>query len=149
MINPWYITWFCDVEAAFTFSRSGGSFGLIFSIKQREDSRVIVEKIHEFFGFAGNIYVVKEFLGGERSGHTKPSVIYKVTRISELKLIVDHFDKYPLQNQKKLEAFRVWREMVMYKLENYRDIQYDKLHSLALKLSGLNSKSRAFITHKK
>lgn len=149
MLDPWYVTGFCDGEAAFTYSRSGGSFGLIFSIKQRADSRQVVEDLHSFFGYLGRIYEVKESRDGQKSGFTRPAVIYKVTRIGELKAIVDHFDKYPLQNQKKLGAYRTWREMVMYKLENYRDIEYDKLRVLAEKLSSLNSKSRAFVIHKK
>jgi DNA primase large subunit len=149
MLDPWYVTGFCDGEAAFTYSRSGGTFGLIFSIKQRADSRKIIEDLRQFFGYLGNIYEVKESKEGQKSGHTKPSVIYKITRIDELKLVVDHFDKYLLQNQKKFEAYSVWREMVMYKLENYRDIEYDKLRVLAEKLSSLNSKSRAFVIHKK
>jgi hypothetical protein len=149
MLDPWYVTGFCDGEAAFTYSRSGGSFGLIFSVKQRADSRQIIEDIRQFFDYLGNIYEVKESKEDLRSGHTKPSVLYKITRINELKLVVDHFDKHPLQNQKKLGAYNTWREMVMYKLENYRNIEYDKLRVLAEKLSSLNSKSRAFKIHKR
>ena len=52
MLNPWYVTGFCDGEAAFTYSRAGGSFGLYFAVKQREDNRQIVEDIQEFFNFA-------------------------------------------------------------------------------------------------
>jgi len=62
---------------------------------------------------------------------------------------VEHFDKYPLQSQNKLEAYKVWREMVTHKTENYRDTDYDVLHQLAEKLSSLNLKSRAFKVHKK
>lgn len=149
MLNPWYVTGFCDGGAVFTYSRSGGSFGITFSIKQREDSRKVIDDLRQFFGFVGNIYEVKESLGGQKSGHTKPAVIFKVNKIAELKSIVDHFDKYPLQNQKKYEAYGAWREMVMYKLENYRDIEYDKLRALAEKLSSYNSKSRTLAIHKK
>ena len=149
MLDPWYVTGFCDGEAAFTYSRTSGSFGMAFSIKQRQDSRKLIEDLQAFFGSIGNIYEVKESREGKKSGFTKPSVIYRVTRISDLRSVVDHFDKYVLQNQKKLEAYQVWREMVMYKLENYRDIEYDKLRVLAEKLSSLNSKSRAFTVHRK
>ena len=147
MLSPWYITGFSDGEAAFTYCRSGGTFGLYFAIKQREDNRQIVEKIQEYFNYIGNIYRGKEASPTKNSGFTKASAYYRVTRINELKVVVDHFDKYPLQSKKKLEAYRIWREMVMHKLENYRYIDYDKLRALAEKLSSSNSQSRAFKVH--
>jgi len=36
----------------------------------------------------------------------------------------------------------------LQKLENYREIDYNKLRALAEKLSNLNSKTRAFSRHK-
>jgi hypothetical protein len=148
-LNPWYVTGFCDGEAAFTYSRSGGTFGMVFSIKQRKDNSQIIEDIWEFFNHVGNIYDGKEVAPTKNSGHTKASVIYKVSRVDELLVIVDHFDRYPLQSIKKQEAFKVWREMVMHKSENYHRIDYDKLRALAEKLSSLNSKSRAFLIHRR
>jgi len=144
MLNPWYITGFCDGEAAFTYSRAGGTFGLYFAVKQREDNRQIIEEIREYFHYAGNIYRNKESRPTKNSGFSKAAAYYRVTKISELQVIVDHFDKYPLQSKKKLEAYQVWRQMVMYKLENYRDVDYNELRVLAEKLSSLNSQSRAF-----
>ena len=122
---------------------------MYFAVKQREDNRQIVEKIQEYFNYIGNIYRGKEASPTKNSGFTKASTYYRVTRINELEVVVDHFDKYPLQSKKKLEAYRVWREMVMHKLENYRNIDYDKLRVLAEKLSNLNSQSRAFKIHTK
>jgi hypothetical protein len=150
MLNPWYVTGFCDGEAAFTYSRSGGTFGLYFAIKQREDNRQIVEDIRDYFNYVGEIYHHKETLpNGKNSGFSKPAAYYRVTRIGELKTIVDHFEKYPLQSRKKFEAYRVWSEMVKHKLENYRNINYDQLRNLAEKLSSLNAQSRAFRVHKR
>ena len=147
MLNPWYITGFCDGEAAFTFSRSGGTFGLYFSIKQREDNRQIIEEIREYFNYAGYIYTQKDSPPTKNSGFSKPAAYYRVTRIHELKRIINHFDKYPLLTSKKKEAYNIWRQMVMHKLENYRDIDYNILRVLAEKLSNLNLKSRAFKVH--
>ncbi|MDP2938122.1 MAG: LAGLIDADG family homing endonuclease [Candidatus Omnitrophota bacterium] len=149
MLTPWYITGFCDGEAAFTYSRSGGTFGLYFAIHQREDNRQIIDEIHSYFNYIGDIYINKESLPTKNSGFSKPAVYYRVTRIGELQRIVEHFDKYPLQSQKKHEAYLAWREMVMHKVENYRNIDYDILRNLAEKLSLLNSQSRAFKVHKK
>ena len=147
MLNPWYITGFSDGEAAFTYSRAGGTFALYFAIKQREDNRQIVEDIREYFSYVGDIYAQKESSPTKNSGFSKAAAYYRVTRINELKFIIDHFDKYPLQSKKKLEAYNVWRDMVIHKLENYRNIDYDKLRALAEKLSNLNSQSRAFKVH--
>ncbi|MEK6727417.1 MAG: LAGLIDADG family homing endonuclease [Candidatus Omnitrophota bacterium] len=149
MLSPWYVTGFSDGEAAFTYSRAGGSFGLYFAIKQREDNREIVEEIREYFNYVGRIYYGKEAQPTSNSGLTKPSAYYRVTRIDELKVILDHFDKYPLQSKKKLEAYKTWREMVLHKLNNYRKIDYNKLRTLAEKLSNLNSKPRAFKVQKR
>lgn len=147
MLSPWYITGFCDGEAAFTYSRSGGTFGLYFAIKQREDNRQIIEDIHEYFNYVGYIYQHKESQSSPKAGFSKAAVYYRVTKIAELQRIVEHFDRYPLQSQKKQQAYKLWREMVMHKLENYRDIDYDYLRKLAEKLSTLNSQSRAFKVH--
>lgn len=149
MLDPWYVTGFADGEAAFTYSRAGGSFGLYFAVKQRADNRQIIEDIREFFSYVGYIYYGKETKPTINSGLSKPYAYYRVTKINELKIITGHFDKYPLQSQKKQEAYKVWREMVMHKLENYRDVDYNKLHALAQKLSSLNVQSRAFKIHKK
>lgn len=149
-LNPWYITGFCDGEAAFTYSRStGASFGVYFSLHQREDNRQIIDDIREYFNYIGNIYWQKESAPTKNSGTTKPSVFFRVTRVDELVIIIDHFDRYPLQSIKKQEAYKVWREMVMHKLENFRNTDYDTLRALAAKLSSLNSKSRAFIIHRR
>lgn len=139
MLTPWYITGFCDGEAAFTYSRSGGTLGLYFSIRQKEDNRQIIEEIYQYFNCIGNLYRGKEVLPAKKSSSSRPSIYYRVTKVQELRIIIGHFDNYPLQSKKKLSAYYVWREMVLYKLANYRDIDYDKLRTLAAKLSALNS----------
>jgi len=149
MLDPWYITGFCDGEAAFTYSRTSGSYGLYFAVKQREDNRQIIEEIYQFFNYVGNIYKGKESKESPKGGFTKPSAYYRVTRSSELQVIIDHFDKYPLQSKKKFEAYKIWREMVVHKIDNFRSSDYNLLHALAEKLSRLNLQSRAFKRHTK
>ncbi len=148
MLDPWYVTGFSDGEAAFTYSRAGGSFGIYFSVKQREENRQIVEDLQRFFDGIGRIYRGKESKGVPGGGFSKPYAYYRVTKSSELQMIVEHFDKYPLQSKKKLEAYKAWREMVIYKKNNYRSINYDYLSGLAGKLSLLNLQSRALKIHK-
>jgi len=141
MLNPWYITGFCDGEAAFTYSRAGGTFNLYFSIKQREDRRQIVEEIQAYFGYIGKIYF-------HPAAVRSAGVHYRVTKTRELKRIIEHFDKYPLHSQ-KLGIYQVWRQMALYKAEHYRGIEYDRLRLLAEKLSALNLQSRVFKVHKR
>ena len=147
MLTPWYVTGFCDGEAAFTYSRAGGTFALYFAIKQREDNRRIVEDIQAYFNYVGNIYRGKEAQPTQNSGFSKPSAYYRVTKTDELQRIIEHFDRYPLQSKKKQEAYKIWRDMVVHKYENYRRVNYDKLRLLAERLSNSNSKSRAFKIH--
>lgn len=147
MLDPWYVSGFCDGEAAFTYSRMGGSFALYFAIKQREDNRQIVEDVQRYFSYIGKIYVSKESAPTSNSGFSKAAAYFRVTRIEELKLVLSHFDTYPLQSNKKKAAYDVWRQMVLYKLENYRNIEYDKLRVLAEKLSELNLQSKSFKMH--
>jgi hypothetical protein len=137
MLNPWYVTGFADGEAIFTYSKTAGSFCLYFSIKQRESNRQIVEDIQRFFN-VGRIYKEKDPGNSSKNGATQPYAYYRVTKISELQVIVGHFDKFPLRSQKKLEAYMAWREMVMHKKNNYRRANYEYLSTLAQRISGLN-----------
>jgi hypothetical protein len=148
MIDPWYVTGFCDGEAAFTFSRSGASYGVYFSIRQRADNEQIIEEIYQFFNCVGRLYITTGSAPTQKSGLTQPTIYYRVTKNEELGVIVDHFDKYPLQSVKKQGAYKTWREMVIYKKEHYRDIDYNTLRKLADTLAQLNSKSRAYKRHK-
>jgi hypothetical protein len=148
-LDPWYVTGFCEGEAAFTYSRAGGSFAVAFSIKLREDNKKLLEEIWEYFEYVGKIYYCKPAEPRERSGATKASACYRVTMAEELAIIASHFDKYPLHGEKKRQAFEIWKKMVTHKLENYRNINYDVLRKLAQELSSLNQKSRAFIVHKR
>lgn len=146
-LDPWYVTGFCDGEAAFTYSRASGSFALYFGIKQSAANSQIIEDIQKYFGYVGKIYNGKAKFPTKNSGYTKESVYYRVTRNNEIHNIIDHFDKYPLQSVKKRVAYEIWREMVKHKIGNFRRINYDTLRSLAEKLSNANTKSRAFKRH--
>lgn len=141
-LDPWYVTGFCDGEAAFTYSRAGGTIAMYFGIKQRADNRQVVEEIRNFFGNAGYIYQQKKNLSATNISQTKPSAYFRVTKINELSAIIDHFDKYTLQSKKKQMAYKIWREMVMHKKNNYRRTDYDKMKALAEKLSGLASQNK-------
>lgn len=138
MITPWFITGFSEGEGAFTYSRSGKSLGLYFAIKLTEEDSGLIDLIYDFFN-VGRIYRVKSREPSHRSGNTRAAIYYRVTKISELAQIVQHFDKYPLQG-KKSNAYKIWREMVCLK-SKFRKPDIPRLNELAAELSKLTTKS--------
>lgn len=115
---------------------------MYFAIKQKDDNIETIEEIHRFFNYAGNIYRNKDNSASANSGITKPTAYYRITKTSDLMVIIDHFDKYPLQSKKKRDIYSIWRKMVIHKLENYRNINYGLLSNLADRLSSINSQNR-------
>lgn len=140
MLTPWYITGFCEGEAAFTYSRNGKGFALYFAIKSNADDRNLVAQLCDFFG-VGQIYKVKPRSPKAFSGFTREAVYYRTTAISHLERIVEHFDKYPLAGKKRA-AYEIWKKMFLLK-RNFRKPDLVKLHELASALSDLTSKNTA------
>jgi hypothetical protein len=137
-LDPWYVTGFADGEASFTYSRSGKQMGLYFGIKLTARDRPLLDRIRDFFGF-GFIYDVKPVAATARSGWTKSSAYYRVTRNADLLRIVAHFDSYPLQGN-KAATYAIWRQMVELK-SAFRKPDREQLTALALQLSALNARS--------
>jgi hypothetical protein len=146
-LNPWFVTGFSDAEAAFTFSRSENAFALYFSVTQRADNRAVIEKIQQYFCGIGRIYSRKESLPKKNSGHTKASVIYRVCRQDELLRIIEHFERFPLQGEKK-EVYVIWRDMAIEKTKYFLNCDSEEYKLFSEKMSLLNQKSRAFKVHK-
>lgn len=136
-LNPWYITGLCDGEATFTYSRTGlQSFVLYFAIKLGEKDKTTLEEIQAFFR-VGKIYPVK--YSNPEKAKEKSGFYYRVTKLSELERIINHFDRYPLKTQ-KAKNYQVWREMVLLKKKNFRKPSSKKLEKLAQKLSVVNER---------
>jgi len=140
-LDPWFVTGFCEGEAAFTYSRGKESLGAYFSVRQRYDNYHIINKLQDFFGGIGKIYYADGHEPSKFSGHTKPSLFFRVTRVEELLKIVEHFEKFPLQG-KKQEAFRAWKKLVDYKADYFRRPDRNILEELRLQVSVLNQKRR-------
>ncbi len=140
MLTPWYVTGFCEGEAAFTYSKSGKGLALYFAVKTSAEDTDLILQLRDFFG-VGEIYKVKPRLPRTYSGFTKAAVYYRITKISHLERVVQHFDKYPLTG-KKHAAYQVWKKMVLAK-KNFRKPELATLHELALTLSELSSKNTA------
>ena len=139
IISPWYVTGLVDGDGTFTFSRSGNNMALYFGLKLTAQDKKVLELIQEFFGGIGRIYHVKA--RSNSSSNTKTATYFRVVRIDDLLLIIDHFDNYPL-NSKKNEQFKIWKEMVMLKYNNFRRIPHTELEELAKKLSMLSPRNQ-------
>ena len=102
-LDPWYITGFSDGEGCFLLAvnkhkrfKLGYSLGAIFQIHLHSRDLAILERIKSYFG-VGQIYV-------EKNG----SIQYKVSSIKDIRVIIDHFERYPLVTSK-------WADYVLFR----------------------------------
>jgi hypothetical protein len=134
-LDPNYVTGFTDGEGCFYIgispnskSSSGFRIKLSFQIGLHEKDKEFLNIIQSYFG-VGNI----SKLAGD-------SVLYRVTSIEELKIIIDHFERYPLITQKYKDyllfkqAFELIKNKEHLSIEGLRKIVSIKA-SINLKLS--------------
>lgn len=105
-LHPYYITGFVDGEGCFTTSiykdsrmLTGWQVKPIFKISLHNRDRKLLEAIQRTWG-VGKIYK-----------HGKDSLEYRVSSLKNLKVIIDHFDKYPLITQ-KLADYLLFKQSV-------------------------------------
>jgi len=98
IINPHFLTGFADAEGSFVLSitksnnvKSGWVIKPRFQIHLHKKDLFILEAMKNFLG-VGKIYVQGEV-----------SVEYRVFSIKDLKIVLDHFDKFPLISQKYVD----------------------------------------------
>ena len=91
-LNPWFVTGFTDAEGSFMihFEKSKNFWRIrpTFQIKLSIEDLSLLQKIKQFFLEVGHITV------------TNTECVYKVRSISELSVIINHFNKYSLCTQK-------------------------------------------------
>jgi hypothetical protein len=124
-LDPWFVSGFADGQANFTFSRSSRQIALYFAIKAAMNDDIL-ELIQQFFDGVGRIYTI-----------TNTTRMYRITRAEELKVVVQHFDRYPLRSRKR-DSYQLWREMVELKVE-FRRGSKEALQALAARLSSRGS----------
>lgn len=90
-MHPWFVTGFTDGEGCFHISitkdkgkKVGWIIKLIFQISLHEKYRALLEQVNDFFG-VDNIY---------QQG--PQSIIFQVCSIKDLKIIFNHFNKFPM-----------------------------------------------------
>ena len=97
-LHPWFITGFADAEGCFYVgihkvpkATTGYSIKISFQIGLHRKELLLLEKIKLFFGV------------GIISRDGENYVKYQVRSIEDLKIVVDHFYKYPLITQKQAD----------------------------------------------
>jgi len=94
-LNPYYITGLVDAEGCFTTSiykdsrmKTGWQVKPIFQLNLHKKDLKILEAVEKTWG-VGKIYK-----------HGQDSFMYRVSSLKNLKVIINHFDNYPLITQK-------------------------------------------------
>ena len=128
-LSPWYVSGFVENAGSFTYSRGRdrAQLTMVFAIRVPASQSGLLESIRVFLGGGGRIYTSRPERGALR--------YFKATRPAELLRIVEHFDRYPLQGDRR-EHYRVWREMVLLKAAHLGARAPLELLRLAEKLSG-------------
>ena len=97
LINPWWVTGFSDGEGCFSIIvsknqkyKAGYSVVLCFSIGLHKNDEVLMKEIKNYFSGVGFI----------NFKHGPNTIQYMVRSKKDLRVIIDHFDKYPLITEK-------------------------------------------------
>lgn len=105
-LHHWFITGFSDAESCFYIKiqknnkyKTGWQVGAIFNIVLHKKDLAILESIQSYFGV------------GIISKQGKDSIQYRVIGLKDLKVIIDHFEKYPLLTKKRAD-YELFKQVV-------------------------------------
>lgn len=105
ILNPWFVTGFYDEEGCFniliTKSKSN-------SIGWQIQARFIIELNIKDIDI---LYKIQKFFGLGKITYTQKVARYAVFSIQDIIIILNHFDKYPLQSAKQRD-FYLWKECI-------------------------------------
>lgn len=139
-LHPWFVTGFVDAEGCFRLSilknkelKTGFKVELIFQIGLHENDKAILELIQSSLG-VGKIYK-----------HGNESFQFRVSSIKDLEVIINHFDKYPLQTQKQADYLLFKRTKDIIKNKEHLTIEgLDKIVAIKASMNlGLSDKLKA------
>jgi hypothetical protein len=129
-LNPWFITGFTDAEGCFSISiykdttRSlGWRVGAEFLIGLHKKDVELLRLIQANLGGIGRI-----------DKFAKDACALRVNTLSQMNMIINHFDKYPLITQKHAD-YLLWREVIMMMLRKEHLTQEGLLAILSLRAS--------------
>uniref|UniRef100_UPI0030DF66BF hypothetical protein n=1 Tax=Dematophora necatrix TaxID=2751867 RepID=UPI0030DF66BF len=130
-LNPWFLTGFSDGESSFTVrifksktSKIGWTIQPVFQIGLHKKDLNLLKKIQEFLG-VGEIY------------HKEESSNYMVQSSKGIKVIIDHFEKYPLLTKKR-EDFKLFSQIVTL-INQKEHLTLSGLHKIVSLRASLNA----------
>jgi len=133
MLHPYCTTGFADGESSFSvvirknrLCKTGWRVDVSFSIGLHEKDRLFLESIRSYFGGVGNI-----------TKQGKNSIQYRVTSIKDLKVIIGHFDKYPLITQKHAD-FVLFKQVVAL-MDRKEHLTNEGLHKIVAIRASMNN----------
>lgn len=139
-LNPWFITGFTDAEGSFLLLLSKSNHVNVgwviysrFQIGLHKKDKVLLEEIKIYFG-VGKVY--------KRDSNTYE---FRVDTVKELKVILNHFDRYPLKT-KKLADYMLFKQAVNLIIDKKHLTKEGVNKILAIKASlnkGLSDKLKA------
>ena len=137
-LNPWFITGFTDGEGCFLIIvrknrnlKIGWSVELRFQITLHEKDKTLLKLIQNYFCVG---YINKD---------GPQSIKYCVQSIKELKVIIDHFDRYPLITQ-KWSDYKLFKEAYNLILNKEHLTLRDELRLSQKNISGGEIKKKIF-----
>jgi len=130
-LNPYYITGFVDAEGCFSVSivnkkgKTGWGVRAEFTVKLQKLDLALLYKIRDFFG----VGVVKIRADIE-------SAFFSVTDLEGLKIIIRHFDNYPLITKKQSD-FLIFK-MIVEKMARQEHLSLEGLNNIVSLRASLN-----------
>ena len=131
-LNPWWLTGFIDGEGSFKINiykmekmKVGWCVQVIFSMGLQKNDIAILEENKMFWG-----------IGSITKKHGPQSVQLQVKNIEDLKVIINHFYKYPLIT-KKLADYKLWKQ-AYYLMLNKEHLTEEGLHKIIAIRASLN-----------
>ena len=128
-MNSYWITGFIDGEGCFqAFYNWNNHLHVSFKVNQRDDDKQVVLQLKKYFK-VGNCYHINN--DGRRKfgdkANVKDVMRYQVVSIKDLiKVIIPHFDKYPLQS-KKQKDYKIWRQILILANKYYNQAISNKI----------------------
>lgn len=126
LAHPWFVTGLTDAEGTFALGfyksndyRMGYQIQTIFKIAMHKKDYDVSDAIQKFFGL------------GRITKHGDTTLQYTVKSLSDLQVIISHFDKYPLMSEKRgdFKLFKDGFELVKTKTHLNRE-GYNKILSI-------------------
>ena len=103
-LHPWFLSGFIDAEGCFFVSivkqKTGWSVRATFQITLHQKDLALLKQIQAFLG-----------VGGITLDKSKGCAHYRVQSIKDLKVVIDHLEKYPLMTQKWAD-YLLWKRVV-------------------------------------